>query len=87
MLQSFIARLTATDVRAVAFTAIGLLRSEAGWDYLLATIRDGGKAAAQEALDALATYRSDERLRARALAAVEDSGDPALRSHAARALG
>ncbi len=87
VLQSFIARLTASDVRAVAFTAVGLLRSEAGWEYLLATVREGNRSAAQEALDTLATYRGDERLRARALTAAEDSGDPALRSHAERLLG
>jgi HEAT repeat protein len=87
VLQSFIARLTATGVRAVAFTAVGLLRSEAGWDYLLTTIRDGGRAAAQEALDTLATYRGDEKLRDRALTAAEASGDPALHSHAARVMG
>ena len=87
VLQSFIDRLTATGARAVAFTAVGLLRSEAGWDYLLTTIRDGSRSAATEALDTLATYRSDERLRARASTAVADSADPALRSHAERVLG
>lgn len=72
--------------REVALTAIALLRSDAGWDYLLSVVRDGDGSHAQGALDALATYRADSRLRERVLAAVEQRGDVELSAHAERAL-
>jgi HEAT repeat protein len=72
--------------REVALTAIALLRSDEAWSYLLALVRDGSSGQARGALDALATYRADGKLRERVLAAVGERGDAGLGEHAERVL-
>jgi HEAT repeat protein len=85
-LQAFIADFPEPAVRAVAFTAIGLLRSEAGWDHLLSVVREGDYGVACDALAALATYCGDAKLRERTLEAVSASGDARLAGEARRVL-
>jgi len=65
--------------RRVVLLAIALVRAEEGWAYLVELVEQGPPPAAAEALEALAAFAHDERLRERVLAAVERRGDPALR--------
>jgi HEAT repeat protein len=65
--------------RRVVLLAIALLRAEEGWAYLVQLVEQGPPSAAAEALEALAAFRHDERLRERVLATVERRGDVALR--------
>jgi HEAT repeat protein len=65
--------------RRVVLLAIALLRAEEGWAYLVQLVQEGPSAAAGEALEALAAFAHDERLRERVLAAVERRADPVLR--------
>lgn len=65
--------------RRVVLLAIALLRVEEGWTYLVELVEQGPPAAAAEAIEALAAFAHDERLRQRVHAAVERRGDPALR--------
>jgi HEAT repeat protein len=85
-LQAFIGGFPEQAVRAVALTAIGLLRSEAGWEHLLSVVREGDYGVACDALAALATYCGDAKLRERTLAAVAGSGDARLAAEARRVL-
>jgi HEAT repeat protein len=86
-LSAAVERAATAAERDVAFTAIALMRSDAGWDYLLAVVRDGSGSHAKGALDALATYRADSKLRTRMLAAVHERNDPELMAHAQQVLG
>ena len=70
--------LISQELRSVAFVAMGLLRSDAAWDYLLAVISDEPPAQAGLALSALGTYRRVDSLRTRVMAAVQKRGVPAL---------
>lgn len=65
--------------RRVVLLAIALLRAEEGWAYLLQLIEQGPPSAAAEALEALAAFRHDERLRERVLATVQRRGDAVIR--------
>jgi hypothetical protein len=64
--------------RRVVLLAIALLRAEEGWAYLVQLVEQGPLAAATEAIEALAAFGHDERLRERVLAAVERRGDAGL---------
>lgn len=65
--------------RRVVLLAMALLRADEGWAYLVELVEQGSPPAAAEALEALAAFAHDERLRERVLAAVERRGDAALR--------
>ncbi|MDH5671815.1 MAG: HEAT repeat domain-containing protein [Myxococcales bacterium] len=72
--------------QTLAYLAIALMRSDGAWDFLLSVVRDASEARALQAIDALATYRAEPRMRERALAAVAERGDPRLGAHAERAF-
>jgi hypothetical protein len=76
--------LVSQELRAVAFVAIGLLRSDAAWDYLLEVIGQQSVSQAGHALSALGTYRRVESLRKRVLDAVLTRGNAALIAKADR---
>lgn len=70
------------ELRAVAYVAMGLLRNDAAWDYLLCVIREQSESHASLALCALASYRRVDSLRERVLCAVESRGQAALTAKA-----
>lgn len=65
--------------RRVLLLAISLLRVEEGWAYLVELVEQGAPPAASEALEGLAAFAHDERLRERVQGAVARRADPALR--------
>lgn len=76
---------TPSDIR-VAFVAMAMLRIEPAWVHLLEQITDAYGGTARIALEVLAPYRHDLRLRERIEGALEARGDATLRAHAARVL-
>lgn len=68
------------DLREVAYVALALLRLPTATDYLIGCVKDSPLAVAAAALDALAVYRYDPRLRERAAGAVEKNGAAALKA-------
>lgn len=76
--------LMSQELRAVAFVAIGLLRSDAAWDYLLDVIGQESVSQAGHALSALGSYRRVESLRKRVLDAVLARGNASLSAKADR---
>jgi hypothetical protein len=70
----------------VAYVAMALLRDEEATALLLETVANGRASHAEHALKALAHFRHDPKLRARALEAVEQRGDKKLAATAASAL-
>jgi HEAT repeat protein len=67
-----------TRKRALMLT-IGQMRDEAAIAFLLEQVLDGRTAAARDAIEALASYASDEGVRARIAAAVEQRDGAAIR--------
>jgi len=65
--------------RKTLLLAIGLVRSEESFNFLLAVVRDEGRSAALRALEALAIYAAEERRREQIREAVEASGDAKVR--------
>jgi len=65
--------------RRSALLAIALLKHDDALAYLVAHVADSAPVHARAALDALAVYRHDPRLRAQVLAAVEARADAGLR--------
>ena len=59
--------------------AIGLVRSEESFNFLLAVVRDEGRSTALRALEALAIYAVEERRREQIREAVEAFGDAKVR--------
>jgi len=78
VLQRATQELLSEELRAVAFVAVGLLRSEAAWEYLLSVIRQETPSQAGHALSALASYRRVDSLRQRVLDAVQARGQSPL---------
>jgi hypothetical protein len=72
------------ELRSVAFVAMGLLRSDAAWDYLLSVISEEHASSAGLALSALSAYRRVDSLRQRVLSAVQRRGQAALIGEAER---
>lgn len=64
--------------RRVVLLAIALLRSDEAWSYLVELVEHGPPGAAVEAIEALAAFRHDERLRQRLQEVVQRRGDAAL---------
>lgn len=64
--------------RRVRLLAMALLRDPVAWDYLLEIVAHGGDAAAEDAVGALATFRHDAMLMARAQAAIARRDDGKL---------
>ncbi len=64
--------------RRVVLLAIALLRTEEAWSYLVTLVEQGPVSAAAEAIEALAAFRHDERLRARVHATVRERGAASL---------
>lgn len=67
-------RLLGNDVR-VGFVAIATLRCDASVDYLLSQLADASTERALCAIEAIAIYRHDSSIRARAIAVVEKRGE------------
>lgn len=65
--------------RKTLLLAIGLIRSEESFNFLLSVVRDEGRSAALRALEALAIYAGEERRREQIREAVEASGDEKVR--------
>jgi len=65
--------------RKTLLLAIGLIRSEESFNFLLTVVRDEGRSAALRALEALAIYAAEERRREQIREAVEASGDEKVR--------
>jgi hypothetical protein len=78
--------LVLADARAQAIAAIGLHRSDRARAFLLELVATSSEPTARAALDALAMYRYDTRLRDDALAAARKSAHDGLLSHAERAF-
>jgi HEAT repeat protein len=75
-----------SERRAVAYLAIALMRTDAAWDHLLNVLRDESEARAHDALDALATYRTEPTVRARVMDALQERADPRLLAAAREAF-
>ena len=58
-------RLSGSDRRPFAWSALAMLRHEAAWTHLLGRIETGSTRSALEVVQALGPFRSDERLTAR----------------------
>jgi HEAT repeat protein len=65
--------------RKTLLLAIGLIRSNDAFDFLLAVVRDEGRSAAIKALEALSIYAAEEKRRQQIHAAVAASGDEKVR--------
>lgn len=65
--------------RKTLLLAIGLIRSEESFNFLLTVVRDEGRTAALRALEALAIYTAEERRREQIREAVAASGDEKVR--------
>ncbi|MHB0937305.1 MAG: HEAT repeat domain-containing protein [Armatimonadota bacterium] len=65
--------------RKTLLLAIGLVRSEDSFNFLLTVVRDEGRTAALRALEALAIYAAEERRREQIREAVATSGDEKVR--------
>lgn len=63
------------ELRPTVLSAIALLRHDAAYDFLFATIEDGGAAEAADAVRALFPFRADAGLVARARAAAAGRAD------------
>jgi hypothetical protein len=70
-----VAETASADVRGVAFVAMTLLRDEAATAHLLHVVEQGPASHAEQALQALAHFRHDPKLRERALGAVKERGE------------
>ena len=84
MLRRAAESLVSQELRGVAFVAIGLLRNDAAWDYLLSVIAEETPTQAGHALSALASYRRVDSLRKRVLDVVQARGHAALIGKAER---
>jgi len=65
--------------RKTLLLAIGLIRSEESFNFLLTVVREEGRSAALKALEALAIYAAEEKRREQIREAVEASGDEKVR--------
>lgn len=78
LLAAWWERIFDATLRRTALLAIAMLKSDAAIAHLLAHVRESATPHAAAAIEALALYRHDPRLRAQVESAVERRGDPGL---------
>jgi len=67
------------SLRRTLLLAMGLIRSNDAFDFLLRVVREEGRSAALKALEALSIYAAEEKRRAQIRDAVDASGDEKVR--------
>lgn len=83
-LRDWVSRTLAPEPRRAGLMALGSLRSEEAFGYLLQVLEEARGPAALEALQALGAWRGDAALRARVEAAVATRRDPRLEAELRR---
>lgn len=83
-LREWVGRTLAPDLRRAGLLALGRLRSEEAFEYLLQILEESRGAAALDALQALGQGRGDAALAERVAAVVERRGEPRLRAELSR---
>jgi HEAT repeat protein len=86
-LCDFIARSVSGERRKTGLVALGLLRREEAYEFLLERLRDARPPTSLEALQALTAAKSDDRLRARIESVVDSKREPRLLSEFRRLFG
>ena len=85
-LSAYVAAEPTRDRKKTALVAIGLLRRDVAQDYLLHHVDGSDVDMAMAAVEALAIYRHDARVRDRVLAAARARGDAGLIERAERSM-
>jgi len=85
-LSAFVAAEPLRDRRKVALVAIALLRRDVALDYLLGHVAGSDVATAKAAVEALAIYRHDPRVRERVIAAARTRRDASFLEEVKRSM-